>query len=115
MAVSRLSTLARLELAPLHAAAQVLPLPPQALQRARWGLVCLPLLLGLVALCVALALAAAAGQVQVHRAVFSAYGLVCLVAGVVEARAEPAAAAAQSSRWLLSLCLGIALASEATG
>ena len=68
-----------------------------------------------MALAAALAAAAAAGQLRLQPWVLGAYGLVCLLGAAVEAGAEPADAAAKSSRWLLSLALGIALATEATG
>lgn len=118
LATSRLATLARLEFSALHAACAHLPLQPQRLQHARQALPLAALLPGLAALGLALTLAASAwpgpAALVLRPAVLAGYGLACVGSCAVEACSAPADAAAKSSRWLLSLALCIALASEAT-
>ncbi len=119
LATTRLAALLRLELVDLHAACVALPLSTQRLQRAREVLPLAALLPGLLALCMVLAWAVVAGQpvqapLELRAAVFVAWLLCCTVGCAIEARSLPDDAAAKSSRWLLTLSLCIALASEVT-
>lgn len=106
--VSRLGVLLREELAPLLQAARSLPLRALALVRARQALGLAPLLPG--ALAVALALAA--GSTALRPAVLAAWALASLGSCAWQAFASGRVESEQSARWLFSLALCLALASE---
>jgi hypothetical protein len=103
---TRAATLVHEELMPLLAQAQVLPLPPQRLQRSAALLPVLPLLPAHAVMLVALQGAA------VRAPVLAAFVLASLGAAAVQAHWPPAKAENQAGRWLLLLALLIALASE---
>ena len=115
MAVTtRVATLARLGFADLHGAAAALPINPKLLHRARCGLALLPLVLGLCALAAVLLWAHATQAVGVRWPLMLLLWATVCVGNTVEALAPPREAAEKSSRWLLTLALGVACASEAT-
>lgn len=104
--VSRLSSLTRAEYAPLFEGAAPLPLSAARLERARQGLCLMPLLPA------AAAAGAALAPLPVRSAVLAAYAAASLGSCAMEAAARPDVAADKSSRWLFSLVLCLALASE---
>lgn len=111
---SRLQALIGRELAPLHAACAPLPLSPQRLLWARRGLGLMPLVLGLCALPLALWLSAR----PIHPTVAGLYLLASLLghAWQLSPPAESVTPQAQSQnqtvRWVLTLVVLLALASE---
>ena len=108
--VARLRTLAESAFGPLLVACTVLPIAPQRLRLARAGLVLLPGLLGLVVLLVGLL--AGPVPIPVRPWVCVAYVGVSLAAWSAEAMFTPRDPAHHAARWLLSLALTLALASE---
>ncbi len=106
LAATRVNALLRDELAPLLEACKVLPLSPARLHRARCGL---PLLLLLPGSALLLAGLPSTG---VRPPVLAAYFAVCAASCAIEVFSSPADAAAKASRWLFSLVLCVALASE---
>jgi len=83
-----------------------LPLPATRLERARQGLCLLPLLPA------AAAAGAALAPLPIRPAVLAAYAVASIGSCAVEAASRPDVAADKSSRWLFSLVLCLALASE---
>jgi len=115
MAVTtRVTTLARLGFADLHGAAVGLPINPKPLHRARCGLALLPLALGLCALAAVLLWADATQALVVRWPVMLLLWMTVCVGNTIEAFQPPREAAVKSSRWLLTLALGVACASEST-
>ncbi|HMC16940.1 MAG TPA: hypothetical protein VKI18_14980 [Albitalea sp.] len=106
---SRLRSLAETDLAPLHDAAAPLPLRREVLRWSRHGVVLSPLPPALAAIVIALL----HGPRDVRPAVLAAYGVTCVAASVVQVVWPGRVAESQVSRWLLSLVLMLALASEA--
>lgn len=106
LVVTRIDSLARDQFAGLIEACAGLPLQPRGLRRARAGLPLLPLLPGTAALMIGLP------PTGVRPGVLAAYLAWCLAANLVEVTAVRGDAGAKSSRWLFSLVLGLALASE---
>lgn len=104
--VTRAHALVREETGALFDACVMLPLSPPVLQRARAALCLLPLLPA------GMALAAGLLHAVVRPAVLAAYVLASLGSCVVEVLSRPAEPADKASRWLFSLVLCIALASE---
>lgn len=114
MATSRVATLARLGLSELHAASLSLPISALRLKRARCALALWPTALGLLAIAAAL-LGAMADARLVLRPVVAGLWFATLTLGcAAEAFAPVGVAADKSSRWLFTLALGVALASEVT-
>ena len=103
---TRLNALSLHEHAPLLAACALLPLAPARLRRQRLLLVMLPVLLGM------LLLAGLLPWGQARPLVALAYLLANGVVALVEVCSPPVDAGAKASRWLLSLAVLIALASE---
>jgi len=114
LATTRVAALLRLEMADLHAACAPLPVPPTQLQRGRQLMPLAALMPGLLALGVAAAWAAACCGLQPRLPVLAAYVLVCIAGCSIESFSPSGDAASKASRWLLTLALCIALASEAT-
>lgn len=111
---SRLHALIERELAPLHAACAPLPLSPQRLQWTRRGLGLLPLVLGLCALPLAWWLSAR----PIHPTVALWYLLASLLghawqlSGSTPTASVTAQSQNQTVRWVLTLVVLLALASE---
>lgn len=104
--VSRLSSLTRAEYAPAFDGVAMLPLPAARLEQARRALCLLPLVPAAAATSLVLA------ALPVRPAVLAAYALASVGSCAVEVASRPAQAADKSSRWLFSLVLCLALASE---
>ncbi len=104
--VSRLSVLSRAEYAPVFAGAATLPLRASRLEEARQALCLLPLLSAGVAVGVALA------GVPLRPAVLASYALATCGSCALEARSRPGQESDKAARWLFSLVLCVALASE---
>ncbi len=103
---TRVNTLSQREHTPLLAACAVLPLPPAGLRRQRVALALLPTGLG------GLLLAGLLPWSQTRPPVALAYLLANVAVALVEVCSTPADAGAKASRWLLSLVVLVALASE---
>ena len=126
LAVTRVNSLLRLELTPLLDACKVLPLSQASLHRARSALPLLLVLPGTALLLSGLIGGLTSGLTggltgglfgglpiaEVRPAVLAAYFAVCMTSCVVEVFSSPRDAAAKASRWLFSLVLSIALATE---
>jgi hypothetical protein len=106
LVVTRVNALAREEFAGLIESCADLPLAPSVLHRARSAMALLPLLPSVPLLVAGLPLA------QVRPGVLAAYAAACLASAVAEVFAAPTTAADKSSRWLFSLVVCVALASE---
>jgi hypothetical protein len=106
LAVTRAHALAGAEFAALRAACAPLPLAPSGLPRAASLLCLLPLLPG------ALLLTAALPKAGMRLPVLLAYFAACAASALIEVFSAPAEAADKASRWLFSLVLCLALASE---
>lgn len=104
--VTRLQTLSREEFAPLFEATTMLPLPPRQLERGRAALCLLPLVP------TALALAPGLARSALRPAVLAAYAAALLGACAVEVLSQPREPSDKAARWLFSLVLCLALASE---
>lgn len=104
--VSRLSVLSRAEYAPLFEGAVMLPLGARTLEGGRQALCLLPLLPAAAATGVAL------GGVPLRPAVLASYALATCGSCVLEARLLPGSESDKAARWLFSLVLCVALASE---
>jgi hypothetical protein len=113
---SRLHALIERELTPLHAACAPLPMSQQRLQWARRGLGLLPVLLGLCSL----ALAWWLGVRPIHHTVAGLYLLVSLLGHAWQLSSNPPEGTVslqvqsqnQTVRWVLTLVVSLALASE---
>jgi len=105
-AVTRIESLARADWLPLYEACSMLPLRPAALRRARAGVALLPALPG------ALVLVLSLPHNGVRRGVLWAYAAACLLACLAELPEPPDDAGTRSARWLFSLVVLLALASE---
>ena len=103
---TRVNSLSRREFAALLAACTPLPLAPTALQHQRVALAMLPLLCGL------LLLAGLLPWGQTRPLLALAFLLANTLVALLEVTSTPADAAAKASRWLLSLVVLVALASE---
>lgn len=103
---TRVNTLSRREFAALLAACTPLPLASTTLQRQRVSLAMLPLLLGV------LLLAGLLPWGQARPLVAVAYLLANAALALVELCSSPADASAKASRWLVTLVVLLALASE---
>jgi hypothetical protein len=103
---SQLQALSRLEFSPLMVACAVLPLSPAALSRQRAALALVPAGLGL------LALAALLPWAQLRGAVALAYLVTCGGAALAEVLGLGGHSESKAARWLVSLVLMVALASE---
>jgi hypothetical protein len=106
MLVTRLHTLAREEYTPLFDATTMLPLRRLPLERLRAALCLLPLLAATLALAPGLLRTAA------RPAVLLAYAAALAGACIVEVLSRPAEPADKAARWIFSLVLCLALASE---
>ncbi len=106
VATSRLRTLARLELEPLWQACAMLPLAPRRLARMGTWCVVGPAALGGAFLLVSLPF----GTLRLP--ILAAYAATCVAALALIALSRPAKPAAEASRWLFFLALGLVLASE---
>jgi len=106
MITTRLNALARQELQPLHDACRMLPLGGAALARVRAALCLAPAAAGLL-LWLPVLLAS-----PVRPLVLIVFMAVSLGGWIVHVRAPSADAAAGGAGWLLTLALGLALASE---
>ncbi|MEX8520723.1 MAG: hypothetical protein AB3X44_19645 [Leptothrix sp. (in: b-proteobacteria)] len=111
---SRLHRLAREGLVELHQACAMLPISPHAPAWALSLLALAPLTLGLTALLAVLHGGAAPVAGQIRPAVLAAYVATSLLASLIDVRPGQTHMAAEqtSSRWLFSLVLLLALASE---
>jgi hypothetical protein len=105
--VSRVNALARHEFEPLLAQCRNLPLSAPALAWARDSLSLVPVLVGVVALL------AVSTWLDLRPRVFFCFVFVCCVACLVEARSSTQEPANKIARWLFSVALAVALASEA--
>lgn len=105
---TRLSTLVREEIGPLLEAAAALPIDSRAARRQAAALVPLPLLPGLAALLAV----AASPALRARPAVLAAYAVGLVGAAAWPSFVPPADAGTAAGRWLLSLVLLFALASE---
>ncbi len=105
---TRLQSLADSDLAPLHEAALPLPLSATALRRTRQLIVWSPLPPALAVLMAALL----HGPHAPRPVLLMAYAAACLAASAAQVLARGKSPETQVSRWLLSLVLMIALASE---
>lgn len=106
MLATRLQTLSREEFMPLFDAAAVLPLWPARLEHGRVALCLLPLLPAALALLPGLARAA------LRPGVLLAYGVALCGACALEVLSQPREPSDKAARWLFSLVLCLALASE---
>lgn len=106
LVTTRLNTLARAEWSSLIAACATLPLAPDRLARQRAALTLLPCALGLPAAMAALPLA------RTRASVAAAYTLACALSCAAEVAGLGRDAASKSSRWLFSVAVVLALASE---
>lgn len=109
-AVTRANGLLRFELAPLLPACAPLPVPARSIHAGRDAMALLPL--GVSAAPLALACLAQPG---VRPAVLAGYLLGCVAGTVFEVRAVPREAADKAGRWVFSLVVMIAFASEVMG
>jgi len=108
VSTSVLEAVARKEFTDLHEACRPLPIEPTSLARTRAALALAPLLPGLAALLLALALA----HVAVRPLVLAVYVAVCIGGCAMEVAATARDAQSKASRWLLVLVVAVALASE---
>lgn len=104
--VTRLQTLSREEFAPLFEATSTMPLHPPRLEHGRSALCLLPLLPAALALLPGLARSA------LRPGVLLAYAAALVGACAVEVLSQPREPSDKAARWLFSLVLCLALASE---
>jgi hypothetical protein len=111
LVATRINHLSREELGPVLQACAVLPLHTQHLHWARASLGLWPVVLGLMLLCGVL-VGATASSVHLRPWVLFSFVLCCLAAVVVEVLSAPGASEAKAARWLFSLALCVAVATE---
>lgn len=110
VAVTRAHGLLRLELAPLLHACSPLPIPARSVRCVRDAMALVPLTVSAVPLALA-----CLAQPGLRPAVLAGYLLVCVAGAVFEVRAVPREAADKAGRWVFSLVVMIAFASEVMG
>jgi hypothetical protein len=111
LVATRINHLSREELGPMLQACAVLPLHIQHLHWARASLGLWPVGLALLLLCGVL-VGATASAVHLRPWVLFGFVLSCLAVTLVEVLSAPGASEAKAARWLFSLALCVALATE---